>query len=336
MDTQASIRNPRNSVILSIVIITKDTKELLDDLLGSIQKDAALNAAKVIVVDNASGDGTGQMIEDKYPAVTFVRNEKNMGFAYSANKGFSLAEGDYTLFLNSDTIVIPGEFQKIVDFMERDKSVAVCGPQLVYADMKPQRSYAAIPSLAGEFFGGRFKVKGSRLKVTAGQTHGPAALRSAPSAQPPATHAYDVPSLIGAAIVVRSDFVRNVDGFDERFFFFLEETDLCVRMRNAGGRIVFLSDARIIHLQGKTVRKSWIDGRIEYNISLNKFIRKHHSSVYYNVFKTIRFLKAFFAALVFPLLLADRTMRIKYLYNVRLFYWYLTGCPDNAGIRRQN
>lgn len=336
---------------VTIVIITRNTKELLDNLLGSIQEDSDLcSISRTVIVDNASTDQSEEMVKEKYPAVYFLKNDKNMGFAYSANKGFSMAEGEYTLFLNSDTIVIPGEFQKIIAFMDEHMDVAICGPQLVYADMKPQRSYAAIPSLSTEF-GSRFNVQGSRTTSTievrkseiiesayvssnsATRTSGLIDPTTQPSNDP---RAYDVPSLIGAAILVRSDLMRKVNGFDERFFFFLEETDLCVRMRAAGGRIVFLQEARVIHLQGKTVRKSWIEGRIEYNISLNKFIRKHHSRTYYGAFKAVRLLKAFFSALVFPLLLVDRTMRIKYRYYLRLFSWYLAGCPENAGIRRQN
>lgn len=337
MDPLHPTRDSLRPIILSIVIITKNTKELLDNLLGSIQNDVGLSSAsKVIVIDNASDDGSEEMIKEKYPAVVFFGNHRNMGFAYSANKGFSMAEGDYTLFLNSDTIIIPGELQKIISYMDEHKDVAMCGPQLVYPDMKLQRSYAAIPSLGTEF-GLRLKVQGAGYKTQGVKTSlEPLTLDLEPSSPPSMTHAYDVPSLIGAAILVRSDFMRKVNGFDERFFFFLEETDLCVRMRDAGGRIVFLQDARVIHLQGKTVRRSWIDGRIEYNISLNKFIGKHHSSAYFSTFKMVRFLKAFFSALAFPQLLGDRTMRIKYRYHLRLLYWYLKGCPDDSGIRRRD
>jgi glycosyltransferase involved in cell wall biosynthesis len=140
--------------LISIVIITKDTKELLRGLLNSIKNDLSLQPyiGKTIVVDNASADGTEEMIREEFPPVVCVRNERNMGFAFSANKGASLAENEYILFLNSDTILIQGELQEMIRFMDGNADVAICGPQLVYSDMKPQRSFAAGPSLWGEIF----------------------------------------------------------------------------------------------------------------------------------------------------------------------------------------
>jgi GT2 family glycosyltransferase len=146
-------------------------------------------------------------------------------------------------------------------------------------------------------------------------------------------HALDVASLIGAAILVRREILQAIGGFDERFFFFLEETDLCLRVWEAGCRVVFFPEARVIHLQGKTVRKSWINGRIEYNISLHKFIKKHHTRVYYGLFVTIRFVKALFLVVLFPLIFFGERMRMKYAYYVRLLSWYLRACPDNAGLK---
>jgi hypothetical protein len=96
---------------------------------------------------------------------------------------------------------------------------------------------------------------------------------------------------------------------------------------------MFFPEARIIHLQGKTVRKSWINGRMEYNISLNKFIKKHHTLAYYGIFVAVRFVKALFLVTIFPLLFFGQRMRIKYAYYVRLISWYFRGCPDNAGLR---
>ena len=156
--------------LISIVIITKDTKELLRGLLNSIKNDLSLQPyiGKIIIIDNASADATEEVIKENIPAVVYVRNERNMGFAFSANKGASLAEDEYILFLNSDTILMQGELEKMIRFMDSNADVAICGPQLVYPDMKPQRSFAAVPSLAGEIFPaklGSAKFKGSKFKA---------------------------------------------------------------------------------------------------------------------------------------------------------------------------
>ena len=296
---------------LSIVIITKDTKELLKNLLVSIHADKFFLAhvLKTIVVDNASTDGTGESIAEEFPSVMYVRNEVNSGFARAVNKGAAIAEGDYVLFLNSDTILIEGEMEKMMAFMDQNENVAICGPQLVYPDMKFQRSYAAAPALV--HFGG-------------GATRNP---------KNDILPGVEVESLIGAAILVRKSDLEALHGFDERFFFFLEETDLCVRARNAGKEVVFFPDTRIIHLQGKTVRKTWIKGRLEYNISLYKFIRKHHGKVYFAVFAAVKFTKALCYIAIIPLPLFGKRLRIRYAYYLKLVLWHLRGCPENAGLR---
>ncbi|MBP1746909.1 MAG: putative glycosyltransferase, partial [Deltaproteobacteria bacterium] len=146
---------------------------------------------------------------------------------------------------------------------------------------------------------------------------------------------FDVPSLIGAAIVVRRKLLHDLGGFDERFFFFLEETDLCVRAREIGALVVFLPHVKVVHLQGKTVRRQWIKGRIQYNISLYKFIRKHHAVLYYSIFQGVRFAKSFIVPLVLsilPFLLLHRRTRRTYIYYLKLLLWHLRGCPDNAGL----
>ena len=94
----------------------------------------------------------------------------------------------------------------------------------------------------------------------------------------------DVESLIGAAIMVRREVLDLLGGFDERFFFYLEETDFCLRAGKEGKRVVFFPAAKLVHLQGKTVGRSWVLGRIEYSISLYKFMRKYHSPIYYGIF----------------------------------------------------
>jgi N-acetylglucosaminyl-diphospho-decaprenol L-rhamnosyltransferase len=325
--------------LMSIVIITKDTNELLKNLLNSIEEDFSLQPSigKIIIVDNASTDATEEVIREKFPAVVYVKNERNMGFAFSVNKGSSLAEDEYVLFLNSDTVLIKGELEKMICFMDSNADVAICGPQLVYPDMKPQRSFAAVPSLSAEFFLRRkFKVQGreaANRKSEIVNGIGKRTKDSESDSELPIHGPLDVPSLIGAAILVRRKILKAMDGFDERFFFFLEETDLCVRVWQAGYRVVFYPEARVIHLQGKTVRKSWISGRIEYNISLHKFIKKHHTPAYYGIFIAVRFIKTLFLAVLFPLFFFGQRMRMKYIYYVRLISWYFRGCPDNAGLK---
>ncbi len=306
----------RGPIILSIVVITKDTRELLEGLLGSIEKDLSLRSfgTEIIIIDNASTDGTDELVERSFPTVRYVRNSRNMGFAASVNMGVNLAGGRHVLLLNSDTILIEGEVAKMVACADGIPDLAVMGPQLVYGDLGIQRSVAAVPGLAGEVLPGSQRIARGFDDGTDGPVR-------------------DVESLIGAAILIRKEAFDELHGFDERFFFFLEETDFCVRARFKGFRVVFFPGARVIHLQGRTVRKTWVRGRMEYNISLRKFMKKHHGGAYTLVFDAVKFLKAFIFIIVTPFFLFAPRMRLRYSYYARLVMWYLTMCPDNAGLR---
>jgi N-acetylglucosaminyl-diphospho-decaprenol L-rhamnosyltransferase len=310
--------------VLSIVIITRNTRDLLESLLQSIEADVGLRPMikEVIVVDNGSSDGTDAMVASRFPLATLVKNGENRGFAAAVNTGYRLSSGEFVFLLNSDTRLIPGETANMLDFMEREPQVGIAGPQLVYEDMRPQRSFALTPSLVFEVLPrsllervlpGRFRTKGTGL--------------SAP---------LDVESLIGAALMIRRAVLERVGGFDERFFFYLEETDFCLRVGQEGSRVVFFPSARIVHLQGKTVRQSWIAGRIEYSISLYKFMRKYHSPIYCGTFIAIRAGKALLFLLlttILPFFLFSTSVRRKYRYYVRLLAWHLRGFPDSEGLR---
>jgi GT2 family glycosyltransferase len=302
--------------MLSIIIVTRNTAELLASLLTSIRQDTSLRPLlkEIIVVDNASSDGTGQLFNEKFPEVLYLKNNENKGFAAAANQGSTLATGDFLLFLNSDTRLLPGEVEKVLSFMKDDATIGIAGPQLVYEDMRPQRSFASSPSLLLEV------VPFVRLTPT----------------QATASSARDVDSVIGAAMFVRAHVMRVLEGFDEGFFFFLEETDFCMRARQSGYRVLFFPSGRVIHLQGKTVRRTWVKGRIEYAISLYKFIRKYHSDVYYKTFILVRVVKSLLFLLVatlLPFLLFSESTRRRYSYYGQLLLWHARGLPDDAGLR---
>lgn len=319
--------------MLSIIIITKDTEELLKNLLSSIKKDKTLEPLikEVIVVDNASSDMTGDMVKKDFPGFLYIRNERNEGFAAAVNKGFFQSAGEYLLLLNSDILLIEGETNKMLNYMENNPDTGICGPQLVYPDMRAQRSFAYIPSLVSEIF------PRSLIELLSYKT-----ISARPSALLNLTSAVNVPSLIGAAVLIRRNILESLGGFDERFFFFLEETDLCLRTRGIRFgtedkvyRVVLYPHTKVIHLQGKTVSKNWVKGRIEYNISLYKFIRKHHTYPYYMIFKSIRFLKCCIFLIIFsvlPFLPVREKFKKSYTYYAKLFIWHIKGCPDNTGL----
>lgn len=322
MDTNGN----RASRLISLVVITRNTRDLLLGLLRSIHEDSSAIAEteEIIVVDNGSSDGTPEAVHGQFPEVQVIRNERNTGFAAAVNQAWRKARGEIILLLNSDTRLIKGELIPLIRFMVENPSVGVAGPALVYEDMSPQRSFAPIPSLIQEI------VPRFLLELVSPDRYGGKAWGS--------KEPEPVDSLIGAALVIRRSALEAVHGFDERFFFFLEETDFCRRVRLSGLQVIFFPSARIIHYQGKTVGANWAKGRIEYNISLDKFLRKHHGSLYHRIFRTVRAAKTVLSVigstLIFPLMLFNRSMRRRYGYHVRLLVWYAKGCGDTGGLRR--
>ncbi len=309
--------------MLSLVIITRNTSHLVAGLLSSLEADGSIAAAtkEVIVVDNGSTDGTEDMITSQFPRVIYVRNAENRGFGAAANMGYRRASGEIVLFLNSDTRLIEGETMKMLGFMEQDPAIGIIAPQLVHEDMRPQRSFAPMPSLALEI------VPRAVLEALFPGFRTKGGTGSSP---------LDVASLIGAALMARRQLLDRLGGFDERFFFFLEETDLCLRARKTGSRVVFFPASKMVHLQGKTVAQSWIRGRIEYSISLYKFIGKYHSRIYYGAFVLVRVCKALLfllPATLLPFVLFVKPIRRKYRYYAQLLLWHLRGCPAGAGLR---
>jgi GT2 family glycosyltransferase len=167
---------------LSIVIITKDTRELLEGLFDSIGKDTSLASLgrEIIVIDNASTDGTEEYVRRACPDARYVRNDRNAGFAVAVNQGAKASAGRYVLLLNSDTRLIEGEVAKMAAAADDIPNLGVMGPQLVYEDLSPQRSVAAVPGLTGEVLPGSGRVSQGMSGGTAGSVR-------------------DVESLIGAA-----------------------------------------------------------------------------------------------------------------------------------------
>jgi GT2 family glycosyltransferase len=342
MITPDSERTPS----LSIVVITRNTRDLLKNLLASVEGDLCLRPMirEIMVVDNGSTDGTDILVTREFPWVLLIPNRENKGFAASANMGAHRSTGEYVLFLNSDTVLIQGEVSKLVRFMEANPEVGICGPQLLYPDGRLQRSFAYTPSILFEVIPRSFleflcpnRYAAKRLSRQPSRSCPPSPLTSSRACPQtlisPLSH--DVDSLIGAAMVVRRETLDVLKGFDERFFFFLEETDLCLRAKGLGQKVTFVPGAGVVHLQGQTVSKNWLKGRIEYNISLYKFMGKHHNTIYCVTFKAIRFLKcllvvAFISTV--PMVFLGNKARRTYHYYRGLFLWHVRGCPADGGL----
>lgn len=221
----------KESIDVSIIIVSFNTKQLLDDCLRSVYASVKGSdiRTEIIVVDNVSVDGSCEMVKKKYPRVILVRNSENVGFGRANNQGIKMAKGEYILLLNSDTIVQGTAIPKLVSFSKAHTTVFV-GPKLYNLDGSPQTSggpFFSIPVVFAALF-----LKGDHTGLT--------------RQSPDETRYIDWVS--GACIVAPKRLFLDGLQFDEGIFMYMEEIDLLMRARAKGYRTVFYADAHITHL----------------------------------------------------------------------------------------
>ena len=221
---------------VSFIVVNYNTCELLRRCLASIQRYTADLMYEIIVVDNASTDGSQAMIRGRYPKVRLLEQSRNQGFAYANNRGVEIAQGQAIFLLNSDTELVHNAPKILYDYLFGAESMGACGGLLVYQGGSPQWSYGYYPSLgrlAWITFSGLLHIKWGRKPgaVIPEDLHTPR----------------PVEYIVGADLMVKREVLDKVGLLDEHFFAYCEETDLCRRIRMAGYEVWFNPDARIVH-----------------------------------------------------------------------------------------
>jgi len=259
----------RHAIDLSVVIVSWNVRDLLRACLRSVLGSLAGSdlLAEIIVVDNGSGDGTPEMIQSEYPAVTLIASPDNLGFAKANNLAIRQSAGQYILLLNPDAEVVGDAIPALVAFLRQHREVGVVGPMLLNGDGTVQSSRRRFPTVPLGF-----------IESTILQRYVPGArmLLRYYCEDRPLNEVQDVDWLVGACLLVRREAIEMVGLLDEQFFMYLEEVDWCYRLRQAGWKIVFLPEAKVIHYYGQSSEKNLISRHIYFNDSKCKFYRKYH------------------------------------------------------------
>lgn len=249
---------------LSIIIVSWNVRELLAACLAALPR-----GPQVIVVDNASTDGSAQMVRDRFPEVLLLANRENRGFTGGNNDGLKLAAGQLILFLNPDTVVDANALPRMLDYLEAHPSVGVVGPQLRYGDGALQSSRRRFPTLMTAL-----------MESTPLAWHWPARLnpwaRRYHLDDQPANQTQEVDWLVGAALMTRREVLDGVGAFDEGYFMYSEELDWQRRVKRAGWKIVYLPEAVITHYEGKSSEQVIAARHIRFNRSKVRYFEKHH------------------------------------------------------------
>lgn len=248
-------------VKISIVVLSWNTKKLLRDCLNSLNESLTGNlTVEVIVVDNASNDGSIEMIKKEFPEIRLIMNKENLGYGKGNNVGINAAKGSQVMILNSDTLVKKGTVEKLSNFLDDNKQTAIVGPKLLNIDNTPQANCGRFPGLFISFVMLYCEHLGLGRLV-----------RWSPQKSQP------VDWLMGAAFMARNEVFEKVDGFDKNIFMYMEEVEWFYRAKKAGFSAYFLKEAEVIHL-GRGSSKS---GKTEPILNIYRgiiyFFKKHKS-----------------------------------------------------------
>ena len=225
------------SCSVSVIIVNYNTTALLERCLESLFSDGHGLSIEIIVVDNYSSDKGLQKTIDKYQNVLWIRNEENLGFAKACNQGLKMAKADYVLFLNPDTIISKKNLDQCLTFMDTHGDIGLLGCTLLNGDGSLQPSCADFPYLHKIFLDHLTRWK-----------YFPQKLRSRWLLRYwPHDTIRDVDWVLGAFMLTRRKLVDQLKGFDEDYFLYGEDLDLCYRIRKAGWRVTFFSDAAVFH-----------------------------------------------------------------------------------------
>ena len=271
---------------------------------------------EVWLVDNASSDESVAAARASYPDIHIIENTKNMGFAAANNLAFSRMRGRYAVLINTDACLKAGAVNTLFAFMEETPDAAMACGQLLNEDGSKQNSIAPFPTLLSLI------SNETLLRLLFPQKY--------PSKRKCYTAPIEVESCIGACIMVSRQAIDRVGFLDERYFFFLEETDWAYRMKQAGWKRYFVPTAEIVHAQGKTVG-SGVSARILFYRSRYQFFKKWHGKTYplVRLFAFSRLLVNTLLnlwAVAFTFRLNSRFKK-KLMVYTQLVLWHLKGCP---------
>lgn len=218
---------------LSILIVNFNSGRLTLDCLASISRHAARLSHEVIVADNGSQDGSAELIERHDPGVKLLRLQENLGFGAASNRAAAMATGRYLLLLNNDALLLENSLDPLLDDLRQDPAIGIVGPEIRFPDGRFQLSCGPDHGIVSEFFMKHFAARYSRR------------IQRGPQRQ-------IVDWVSGAAMLLSAELYRRVGGFDEAFFLYMEDADLCRRVRKLGLRVLLDRRGTVIHLLGET------------------------------------------------------------------------------------
>ncbi len=263
---------------LSIIIVSWNTRDILAQCLSSIFRHPPTDTFEVWVVDNASTDASAQMVKSDFPAVRLLENYQNIGFAPANNQAIRVADGEYVLLLNPDTEVFAGTFDALLDFLRAHPNVGAVGPKTLNPDGSLQTSCYPFPTLSRELWRllhlDKIVPYGSYRMVEW------------------SAHPREVDALLGACMLFPRSVLDEIGLFDESYFMYTEEIDLCYRVQQSGRKLFWVPEASIVHYGGQSTQQIAAEMFLQLYRSKLQFFRKHYGITAGFFYKLILFFTA--------------------------------------------
>ncbi len=263
-------RDNSQNILVSIIIVNYNSFDLLDKCLKSLIRFTKLKDYEIIVVDNNSTQGKIEDILNQYKGINLIKNSTNRGFAAANNQAIRIAKSEYILLLNNDTEFIEDTISKILDFYKKRNERLLIGCKLLNEDGSLQPSVYQFPTIlnifSSNFFLYRVFPKSKRFNKYY--------LKELVIKEP-----IEVDVVIGAVIFCKKSDLMKLNGFDERFYFYAEETDLCKRFKDLGGKVIYYPNTAIYHKGGgATGNNSWFKYKHQ-AIAYIKYYQKHFTGI---------------------------------------------------------
>jgi hypothetical protein len=229
---------------LSVIIVTWNSQRFIENCLDSVLREVNRMNYEIFIVDNASEDLTVELIQSRFPEITLIKNEKNVGFAAANNQAIHQSTGELVLLINPDAVILPGALMKMMAFIEQNPSVGIVGPKILNDDGSIQYTCARkLPSLLTE----TWALSGLDKRFRHSRVFG----RYLMSYWDHQDSRY-VELISGACMMVRREIFQRCGPLDDRFFFMYEDVEFCHRVLQQGYKIYYLADAVVRHAEGRS------------------------------------------------------------------------------------
>lgn len=304
---------------ISIITVNYNVKEFLANSLQSVKKASHNLDIEIFVVDNDSKDGSMEFLKPHFPEVTFIENKENLGFGKANNQAIKRAAGRYTLLLNPDTLLQEDTLEILFNYMQNNPETGACGCKILNPDgtFAPE-SRRTVPTVGSALY----KALGLTALFPKSRVFGKYYMGWKDEDE-----ASEVPVLSGSFMFFRTEALKDADGFDERFFMYGEDIDLCYRVKNAGWKIDYVPDTSIIHYKGESSKTNFAAYNKAFNDALYLFFDKHYTARYSGLFRFLVFwavkFRAWFTYLLSKVKVVRSVISDLIIINIALLVGYV-------------